>query len=59
MTILEIKADRNIAKGKLKQKEAHMPYDRFQWIEGMSEELLARIQQHISKTREAIKIAVK
>ena len=42
MTILEIKADRNIAKGKLKQKEAHMPYDRFQWIEGMSEEEVAR-----------------
>jgi hypothetical protein len=43
----------------LKQKEAQIPDDQFQWIESMSEELLARIQQHISKTREAIKIAVK
>jgi uncharacterized protein YjbJ (UPF0337 family) len=59
MTILEIKGDWNITKGKLRQKEAHIPYDKFQWIEGMSEELLARIQQHISKTREAIKTAVK
>jgi uncharacterized protein YjbJ (UPF0337 family) len=59
MTALEIKGDWNITKGELKQKEAQIPDDQFQWIEGMSEELLARIQQHISKTREAIKIAVK
>jgi uncharacterized protein YjbJ (UPF0337 family) len=59
MTTLEIKGDWNITKGKLKQKEAQIPYDKFQWIEGMSEELLGRIQQHITKTREVIKTAVK
>jgi uncharacterized protein YjbJ (UPF0337 family) len=59
MTRLEIKGDWNITKGNLKQKEAHIPDDKFQWVEGMSEELLRRIQQHISKTREAIKTAVK
>jgi uncharacterized protein YjbJ (UPF0337 family) len=58
MTALEIKGDRNIIKGKLKQKLAKLTDDKLQGAEGKSEELLGRIQKHTSETREAIKNAI-
>lgn len=54
MKALEIKGDRNIIKGKLKQTLAKLTDDKLQGAEGKSEELLGR-QKHASKTREAIK----
>ena len=59
MTTLEIKGDSNIIKGKLKEKWAKLTNDKLQCIEGKSEKLLGRIQNHTSETREAIKKAVK
>ena len=59
MTTLEIKGDWNIAKGKLKQKWAHLTDDDLQYVEGQQEELLGRIQKRTGETREAIEQAVK
>jgi uncharacterized protein YjbJ (UPF0337 family) len=59
MTKLEIKGDLNIVKGELKQKRAKLTGDKLQGAKGKSEELLGRIQKHTSKTREAIKNAIK
>lgn len=59
MTPLEIKGDRNIVKGRLKQKLARLTDDKLKVVEGKSEELLGRIQKHTSETREAIKKAIK
>ena len=58
MTKLEIKGDRNIIKGKLKQKLARLTDDKLQGAEGKSEELLGRIQKYTSETRDAIKNAI-
>jgi uncharacterized protein YjbJ (UPF0337 family) len=59
MTALEIKGDINIIKGKLKQKRAKLTDDKIQGAVGKSEELLGRIQNHTSETREAFKKAIK
>jgi uncharacterized protein YjbJ (UPF0337 family) len=59
MTKLEIKGDLNILKGKLKQKTAKLTGGKLQCVEGMSEELLGRIQKHTSEAREAIKKAAR
>ena len=55
MTILKIKGDWNIAKGKLKQKWATLTDDDLQYVEGKQEELFGRIQKATGQTREAIK----
>ena len=55
MATLEVKGDRNIIKGKLKQMKAKLTDDKLHYVEGKSEELLGRIQKHTSETREAIK----
>jgi uncharacterized protein YjbJ (UPF0337 family) len=52
---LEIKGDRNIIKGKLKQKRAKLKDDKLQYVEGKSEELLGRIQKHTNEIGEAVK----
>ena len=59
MNTLEIKGDWNIVKGKLKQKWATLTDDDLQYVEGMQEELLGRIQKRTGETREAIEKAVK
>lgn len=57
MATLEIKGDRNIAKGKLKQMRAKLAGDSLRRVEGKSEELLGLIQKHTVKIHEAIKEA--
>jgi uncharacterized protein YjbJ (UPF0337 family) len=54
MTTLEIKGDWNIIKGRLKQKWASLTYDDLQYVEGLKEELLGRIQKRTGESREAI-----
>jgi uncharacterized protein YjbJ (UPF0337 family) len=58
MNTLEIKGDWNIAKGKLKQKWAHLTDDDLQYIEGKTEEMLGRIQKRTGETREAVEKAI-
>lgn len=43
MTILEIKGDWNITKGKLKQKWTSLTDDDLQYVEGKGDELLGHI----------------
>jgi uncharacterized protein YjbJ (UPF0337 family) len=52
---LEVKGDCNIIKGKLKQKRAKLTKDNLQYVEGKSEELLGKLQQHTGEIREAVK----
>ncbi len=54
MATLEVKGDRNIIKGKLKQKQAKLTHAGLQHVEGKSEELLGQIQKHTGEIREAI-----
>jgi uncharacterized protein YjbJ (UPF0337 family) len=55
MSTLEVEGDRNIVKGKLKQKRAKLTDDKLQYVEGKSEELLGQIQKHTGEIREAVK----
>jgi uncharacterized protein YjbJ (UPF0337 family) len=59
MTTLEVKGDWNITKGKLKQKWATLTDNDLQFAEGMSEELIGRIQKRTGETRAAVEKAVK
>ena len=55
MATLEVKGDRNIIKGKLKQMKAKLTDDKLQYVEGKSEELLGRVQKQADGIREAVK----
>ena len=55
MATLEVKGDRNITKGKLKQKRGKLTHDGVQYVEGKSEELLGQLQKHTGEIREAVK----
>jgi len=55
MTTLEVQGDRNIIKGKLKQKRAELTGNGLQYIKGKSEELLGRIQKQTTGIREAVR----
>jgi len=55
MATLEVKGDRNITKGKLKQKRSKLTHNGLQYIEGKSEELLGQLQKHTGEIREAVK----
>jgi uncharacterized protein YjbJ (UPF0337 family) len=59
MNTLEIKGDWNITKGKLKQKWASLTDDDLKFVDGMSAELLGRIQKRTGETKEAIEKAIK
>jgi len=59
MNTLEIKGDWNITKGKLKQKWASLTDDDLKFVDGMSDELLGRIQKRTGETKEAIEKAIK
>lgn len=54
MNKLELKGDWNIAKGRLKQKWAHLTDDDLQYTEGHYEELLGRIQKRTGQDRAAV-----
>ncbi len=58
MTILTTKGNWNIAKGKLKQKLAHLTNDNLQFIEGKEDELIGRIQKRTGQARKKIEHAV-
>jgi len=55
MATLEVKGDRNIIKGKLKQMKAKFTDDKLQYVEGKSEELLGWVQKQTDGIREAVK----
>ena len=55
MTKLQIKGDRNILKGKLKQMGAKLTDERLQYVEGKSQELLGRVQKETGGIRAAVK----
>jgi uncharacterized protein YjbJ (UPF0337 family) len=58
MATLEVKGDRNIIKGKLKQMKAKLTDDKLHYVEGKSEELLGKLQKHTGEIREAVKESV-
>ncbi|MFT4900845.1 MAG: hypothetical protein ACI81V_000112 [Lentimonas sp.] len=58
MNKLEIKGDWNIIKGKLKQRWASLTDDDLKFVDGMSDELLGRIQQRTGESYQAVKKAV-
>jgi uncharacterized protein YjbJ (UPF0337 family) len=49
MSVLEFKANWNIAKGKLKQRFARLTDDELQFAEGKEDELVGRIQKRTSR----------
>jgi len=51
MNMLAIKGNLNIAKGRVKQRLARLADNHLQFIEGMEEELIGRIQKRTAKTR--------
>jgi len=51
MSIMEFKANWNIAKGKLKQGFARLTDDDLQFSEGKEDELIGRIQKRTGKVR--------
>ena len=58
MTTLTAKGNWNIAKGKLKQKFAHLTDDEAQFIEGKEDELTGRIQKRTGQARNKIERAL-
>jgi uncharacterized protein YjbJ (UPF0337 family) len=59
MNSLEIKGDWNITKGKLKQMWASLTDDDLRLDDGLSDEMLGRIQKRTGATREAVEKAIK
>lgn len=59
MNQLEIKGDWNITNGKLKQRWAQLTDDDLKFTDGMSDELLGRIQKRTGETKEAVAKALK
>jgi uncharacterized protein YjbJ (UPF0337 family) len=55
MATLKVKGERNIVRGKLKQKRARRTDRSLQYVEGKSEELPGRIQKHTSEIREDVR----
>jgi uncharacterized protein YjbJ (UPF0337 family) len=58
MSTLTAKGNWNIAKGKLKQKFAHLTDDDLQFTEGKEDELIGRIQKRTGQDRDKIQRAV-
>ena len=54
MNKLEIKGSWNEAKGKLKQKYAHLTDNDLLFVKGKEDELLGRLQKAIGRTKEEI-----
>ena len=51
MNRLQLKGNWNVAKGKLKQKFAHLTDDDSWYVAGKEDELLGRIQKRTGETR--------
>ena len=58
MNTLEIRGDWNITKGKLKQRWAKLTDDDLQYVDGLHEELIGRIQKRTGESREAVEKAI-
>jgi uncharacterized protein YjbJ (UPF0337 family) len=58
MNKLAIKASWNEAKGKLKQKYAHLTDNDLLYVEGKEDELLGRLQKAIGSSKEAIRAEI-
>ena len=54
MATLKVKGDRNIIKGKLKQKRAKLADNGLQYVAGKSEELLGQLRKHTGEIRAAV-----
>ena len=54
MNQLTLKGNWNIAKGKLKQKYAHLTDSDLTYVEGKEDELIGRLQKKTGENREAI-----
>ena len=52
MSMLTVKGNWNIARGKLKQTLAQLANDDLQFIDGKEDELVGRIQKHTGRARE-------
>jgi uncharacterized protein YjbJ (UPF0337 family) len=59
MNKLEIKGDWNITKGMLKQMWASLTDDDLRLDDGLTDEMLGRIQKRTGETREAVEKAIK
>ena len=59
MNKLEIKGDWNIIKGNLKQRWAKLTDDDLQFVDGLQDELLGRIQKKTGESREVVESAIK
>lgn len=57
MNILAIKGNWNIAKGGVKQQLARLADDPLQFIEGVEDELIGRIQKRTAQIRSGLKAA--
>ncbi len=58
MTKLELKGTWNEAKGKLKQKYAHLTDNDLLHVEGKEDELLGRLQKAIGRTKDEIRAEI-
>ncbi|MBB5353749.1 uncharacterized protein YjbJ (UPF0337 family) [Haloferula luteola] len=58
MNQLEVKGNWNIVKGRLKQKWGQLTDDDLDYVEGLEEELVGRIQKRTGETREAVEKAI-
>jgi uncharacterized protein YjbJ (UPF0337 family) len=58
MSPLTAKGNRNIAKGKLKQKFAQLTDDDLQFAEGKEDELIGRIQKRTGQAKQHIEQVV-
>jgi uncharacterized protein YjbJ (UPF0337 family) len=58
MTKLELKGTWNEAKGKLKQKYAHLTDNDLLHVEGREDELLGRLQKAIGRTKDEIRAEI-
>jgi len=55
MSMLEIKGNWNIVKGKLKQKWAKLTDDDLRFMEGKEEELVGRIQKRTGEAKDKVR----
>jgi len=58
MNTLELKGDWNITKGKLKQQWAKLTDDDLDMADGMTDEMIGRIQKRTGESREAVEKAI-
>ena len=58
MSLLTVKGNWNIAKGKMKQKIAQLVDDDMQFVEGKRNELVGRIQKQSARARERTRRAI-